>query len=102
MNQPTKAPKDLVVRVHQVKDFCPVYKEGDSLYAKVTSEGAWVFDLERSSVKTLCISAMPSLIGEMMKVRHGIQNAIYVHCLDPGPPYTKSSAVFEIRAAEMP
>jgi hypothetical protein len=66
------------------------------LFATKKDSGAWVFDLKRCSVEYICISALPSLIGELIKVRHKISDRIYVSCLDPGPPYSNFSCIFEI------
>jgi uncharacterized repeat protein (TIGR04076 family) len=91
---------DVIIEVVEVKESCPVYKVGDYMYVCSTKEGAWVIDTERSGAKCICVSALPALVGEMIKVREGLKDCVFVHCLDPGPPFTPFSAIFCIKRAK--
>jgi len=98
--EPTRKIYDVIVEVKELKDTCPVYKLGDKIYIGTISGEEWVIDSERSTVKRFCVSSISSLIGEIIKVRHGLLDKHYVRCLDPGPPYTNYSCIFEIKRAE--
>lgn len=98
--RPTTKIHDVLIEVKELKDGCPVYRLGDKIYVGTITGEEWVIDSTRSSVKMFCVSAFSSLIGEMIKVRHGLLERHYVRCLDPGPPYTSYSCVFEIRRVE--
>ncbi|MDI6703125.1 MAG: TIGR04076 family protein [bacterium] len=91
---------DVVVEVKELRKRCPVYKIGDRIYFRKGLEGSWVMDIEKTKIKEICVSAFPALVGEIVKVRHAIQDIIHVQCLDPGPPYTENSVVFEIKKVE--
>jgi hypothetical protein len=98
--KPTRKIHDVVIQVKELKEECPVYRLGDVIYIGTITGEEWVIDSTKSSVKRFCVSAFSSLIGEMIKVRHGLLERHYVRCLDPGPPYTRYSCVFEIRRAK--
>lgn len=91
---------NVLIEVIEVRESCPVYKVGDYIYVRLTPEGAWVIDTMRSSAKDICVSAFGSIFAEMIKVREGVLEKVFVHCLDPGPPYTPYSAIFCIKRAE--
>jgi hypothetical protein len=91
--------RDVIIEVKELRQSCPVFKVGDTIFVKVLPEGAWAIDTQRSSAKFICFSALPSLVGESIKVRHSVQDRVCVACLDPGYPYTKNSVVFEIKPA---
>jgi uncharacterized repeat protein (TIGR04076 family) len=96
--EPTKEMHDVVIEVKEARRRCPIYKIGDTIYVRRVDSG-WAIDTSLSSAKKICFSSLPSLVGEVVKVRHCIQDKIHIQCLDPGPPYTENSVVFEIRRA---
>ena len=85
------------VQVHEVKGDCPVFKKGDTIiFVKDEKQGSFYIDLEKTKLPRLCASTMGSLLTELIKVRSGIRKEIFVHCIDPGPPYSNSGVVFKI------
>ncbi len=98
--KPTTKIHDVIIEVKELRENCPVYKKGDKIYVGTITGNEWVIEAEKSSVNRFCVSALSSLIGEMIKVRHCLVDSLYVQCLDPGPPYTPNSCLFEIRRAK--
>ncbi len=85
------------VRVHEVKGRCPVYNVGDTIvFVKDEEDGSFVIDLEKTGLPRICASTMGSLLTELVKVREGLCNHVFVHCIDPGPPYSGSGVIFKI------
>jgi uncharacterized repeat protein (TIGR04076 family) len=93
----------VTVQVHEVKGRCPIYKKDDTiLFVKDEKEGSFYIDLEKTKLPKLCASTMGSLLTELIKVREGVRGEIFVHCIDPGPPYSNSGVVFKISRGENP
>jgi uncharacterized repeat protein (TIGR04076 family) len=92
----------LVVTVKEIRGKCPVFKLGD----KIVIESPHIVPEETDA---LCVHALGSMLSMITALSHGISfkelglaqkkgNVGYVHCLDPGPPYTLGGTVtFEIR-----
>ncbi|MEW5693064.1 MAG: hypothetical protein AB1765_07190 [Candidatus Hydrogenedentota bacterium] len=94
--EPTKQKFDVKAEVVELKNDCPVFKPGDFIYMRSTEQGAWVIDTDKSSTHTICMWCIPPMCSEVVKVRHGIEDELYVHCIDPGKPYTGYGVVFRI------
>ncbi|CAB50298.1 TIGR04076 family protein [Pyrococcus abyssi] len=89
----------LVIKVIDIKGKCPIYKIGD----KIIIEGP---EVKLDETDALCIHAFASLLPYIIAFRKGVkpseiglgdEKKAYVHCPDPGPPYTPGGTVtFEI------
>jgi uncharacterized repeat protein (TIGR04076 family) len=88
---------EVKVEVFEVKNRCPVFEKGDAMiFVKDETSGSFYIDLEKTKPKKICASTMGSLLTELIKVREGIRKEVYVHCIDPGPPYSCCGVVFKI------
>lgn len=91
--------RDLVIRVVQVKGFCPVYQEGDAF---TISEG-----YKLRAEKAICMHSLASLLPYYVALSHGVNpkdlglslqdgNKAYVQCLDPCDYTGGGTVVFSI------
>lgn len=93
--------KKVIIKVHTVKGKCPVYKGGEVI---MIEDGE--INLKKSD--RICIHALASLLHYVIAVRESIGPSnlglakkgkkYYIHCVDPGEPYTPGGEViFELR-----
>ena len=92
----------LRIRVANIRGRCPIYKIGDEI---VVDEPA----IAHSDGRRICIHALGSMLSMLVPLCRGVnfdslglskkgEETGYVHCLDPGPPYTEGGTVlFEIK-----
>lgn len=88
--------KTLICEVVEVKSNCPVYKLGD----KIVIKGP---EIDLKETDKICIHALPSILHYAIALREDIDPKIlglckegkyaYIHCVDPGKPYTKGGSV---------
>ena len=94
----------LVIRVKEIKGECPVHSLGD----EIVIEGPEI-DMKRTD--KICIHALSPILHYAVALREGIDPEIlglskkghkaYIHCPDPGEPYTHGGEViFEIERVE--
>lgn len=94
----------LVVRVKEVRGECPVHSLGD----EIVIDGPEI-DLKRTD--RICIHALSPILHYAVALREGIDpeklglskksGKAYIHCPDPGEPYTRGGEViFEIERIE--
>ena len=88
----------LEIRVHEIKRFCPIYKEGDKI----------VIDDPKIVLKktdALCTHALSTILhyttvleNNWRPVKLGLTtekepNYAYMQCVDPGKPFTEGGTV---------
>ena len=94
----------LVIRVKEIKGQCAVHSPGDEMVI----DGPMI-DPENSP--RLCIHALAPLLHYAVALREGISpeklgltkegSKAYIHCPDPGEPYTDGGrVVFEVERME--
>lgn len=94
----------LVIKVKEVRGYCPVYKGGERLVI----EGP---EIDLSQTDKICIHALATILHFTVALREGIPpeklglakkgNKAYVQCPDPGEPYTSGGTViFELELEE--
>jgi uncharacterized repeat protein (TIGR04076 family) len=90
----------LIVRVKEIRGNCVVYKGGE----KFIIEGPEL-DLKRSD--KVCVHALVPILHFAVALQYGVKptqiglaknnKKAYIHCVDPGYPYTEGGEViFEI------
>lgn len=92
----------VVVTVKKIRGSCPVFKVGDRM----------VIDSPKiviAKTDNICVHALGCLLSMIIPLSHGISfkqlgltkgegEKGYIHCLDPGKPYTDGGTVlFEIK-----
>ncbi|MCD6383227.1 MAG: TIGR04076 family protein [Thermoplasmata archaeon] len=85
----------VIFEVVEVRGQCPLYKPGD----RIVIEEFWIS--EKSARP--CIHALPTLLHYALALREGADpiklgltkrgGEAYLHCPDPGPPYTPGGSV---------
>ena len=94
----------LVIRVTEIKGHCPVHSPGDV----IVIDGPRI-DLEKTH--NICIHALSPILHYAVALREGVDpetlgltkkgEKAYIHCPDPGEPYTGGGhVVFEIERTE--
>jgi uncharacterized repeat protein (TIGR04076 family) len=94
----------LVIRVKEIKGECAVHSKGD----RIVIDGAEI-DLEKTD--RICIHALAPILHYAVALREGIDpeklgltkkgKLAYIHCPDPGKPYTDGGEViFEVERVE--
>lgn len=94
----------LVITVKEIKGHCAVHNVGD----KIIIEGP---QIDTRGTKMLCIHALPSILHFAVPLREGVDpvelglakegKKAYIHCPDPGQPYTDGGeVVFEVERIE--
>ncbi|MGQ9597667.1 MAG: TIGR04076 family protein [Thermoproteota archaeon] len=90
-----------VLEVKEVKGFCPLYKVGDKIIIRE-------FYIDSKNSENVCIHLLSAASTLLSAFLHGVsavelgigdrEDAGYLQCPDPGPPYTKGGTViFELR-----
>lgn len=90
----------LIIRVKEIRGKCPVHSLGD----EIVIDGPEI-DLKRTD--KICIHALSPILHYAVALREGIDpgklglskksDFAYIHCPDPGEPYTHGGeVVFEI------
>jgi uncharacterized repeat protein (TIGR04076 family) len=98
--------KRLVVSVKEIVGECAVYKVGDRMVFSGPE-----MDLEQTDC--VCIHALAPILHYAVALREGVSpvelglakegEKAYIHCPDPGPPYTPGGrVVFEVEIMEDP
>ncbi|UCE73844.1 MAG: TIGR04076 family protein [Methanomassiliicoccales archaeon] len=94
----------LIIRVKEIKGQCAVHSLGD----RIVIHGP---EIDLKTTDKICIHALPSLLHYAVALREGIEpeklglskegNKAYIHCPDPGEPYTDGGeVVFEVEMVE--
>lgn len=94
----------LIIRVSDIKGECAVHSLGD----RIVIDGPTI-DLKNSD--SICIHALVPILHYAVALREGIApeklgltkkgGLAYIHCPDPGEPYTNGgSVVFEVKRVE--
>ncbi len=94
----------LIIRVKEIKGVCSVHSLGD----EIVIDGPKL-DLKRTD--SICIHALSPILHYAVALREGIDpgklgltkqgDKAYIHCPDPGEPYTNGGeVVFEIQRVE--
>lgn len=86
----------LEIEVCNVKGKCPVHKVGD----RIVIDGPRIV-LEKTDA--VCVHALPSLLHYNIALEEGVDprklglskdgKSAYIHCVDPGEPYTSGGTV---------
>lgn len=86
----------LTIQVCEIRGKCPVHKVGD----KIVIDGARIV-LEKTDA--VCIHALSSLLHYTVALDEGVdpvklglskeKGKAYIHCVDPGEPYTSGGTV---------
>ena len=98
-NEPEKKESDMLeLTVHEIKGYCPVYKQGDKILINDPE-----IDLENTDA--LCTHALSTLLHYTTILEHNwcpVQLGLttnhdpdhaYMQCVDPGTPYTQGGTV---------
>lgn len=91
----------VVLEVKEVRGFCSLYRVGDKIVIKE-------FYIDSKHSKNVCMHLLSSASTLLSAFIHGAsaivlgignkEDAGYLQCPDPGPPYTKGGTViFELR-----
>jgi len=91
----------LTITVKEVHGKCPLYQVGDKM---VINE----FYIDTNNSKHICMHAFSAMLTSLSAFIRGFSakdlgigtdaDVGYLHCPDPGPPYTKGGAViFEVK-----
>ncbi|MCG2828896.1 TIGR04076 family protein [Methanothermobacter sp. K4] len=96
----------LEVRVHEIRGYCPVYREGDRIIINDPE-----IDIEETDA--LCTHALSTILHyttilerkwcpvELGLTVEGDEEHAYMQCVDPGEPYTDGGTViFRVRRIE--
>jgi uncharacterized repeat protein (TIGR04076 family) len=94
-----------VIRVDQVRGYCPVYKEGDAI---VLDEG-YIIDPAQSS--RICLHSLAPVMPYYVALSHGVEptvlglnrddnKAAFVQCPDPCERTGGGTVTLEIRQME--
>jgi len=94
----------LVIRVKEIRGECPVHSTGD----EIVIHGP---EMDLKSTHKVCIHALSPILHYAVALREGVEpvnlglakegNKAYIHCPDPGEPYTRGGeVVFEIERVE--
>ncbi len=89
----------LLIKVKEIKGFCPVYKEGDSF---IILEG-----YKLKTEKAICMHSLTAIMPYYVALSRGIlskelglakedENIAYVQCLDPCHYTSGGTVIFEI------
>lgn len=88
--------KKLICEVVEVKDKCPIYKVGDRIVIKDSE-----IDLEETD--RICVHALVPILHYSIALRENVSpkklglcskgKYAYIHCIDPGKPYTEGGSV---------
>jgi len=95
------APYRVIIKVKEVRGYCPLYKPGDVIVLEK-------FYIKSKESANICVHAFTSLISLLSAFSHGYSakdlgigetdDVGYLQCPDPGPPITKGGTViFELR-----
>ena len=90
----------LIITVKEIKGKCVVHSLGD----RIVIDGP---ELDVKNTNRMCIHALASILHYAVALREGIDpeklgltkkgNKAYIHCPDPGEPYTDGGeVVFEV------
>ena len=90
----------LIIRVKEIKGECAVHSLGD----RMVIDGP---EIDLKNTDKICIHALTPILHYAVALREGIDpeklglvkkgNKAYIHCPDPGEPYTDGGeVVFEI------
>jgi uncharacterized repeat protein (TIGR04076 family) len=94
----------LIITVKEIKGKCAVHTLGD----RMVIDGP---EIDMENTDRLCIHALAPILHYAVALREGIDteklgltkkgNKAYIHCPDPGEPYTDGgSVVFEVERVE--
>jgi len=95
----------VTITVKEVRGICPIYKQGDKIFAKD-------FYVVADKSANICIHAFIAMGTLLSAFIHGSsaidlgigkeENLGYLQCPDPGPPYTEGGTViFEVKREKM-
>jgi uncharacterized repeat protein (TIGR04076 family) len=90
----------LIITVKEIKGKCVVHSLGD----RIVIDGS---ELDVKNTNRMCIHALASILHYAVALREGVDpeklgltkkgNKAYIHCPDPGEPYTDGGeVVFEV------
>lgn len=94
----------LIITVKEIKGKCAVHSLGD----RIVIDGP---EIDLKNTDRLCIHALAPILHYAVALREGVEpeklgltkegNKAYIHCPDPGEPYTDGgSVVFEVERVE--
>ncbi len=94
----------LIITVKEIKGKCAVHSIGD----RIVIDGP---ELDVKNTNRMCIHALASILHYAVALREGVDpeklgltkkgNKAYIHCPDPGEPYTDGGeVVFEVERVE--